>query len=154
MSLQQPPSSAQSEPNRALRLTFSYEGNNVRLVSRQSVEMKIAPSDRTDEYEGHSGFWFELKDANNRTLYRRVMSNPIKTHLEAPSGDPQRPFTHVKADKLKGTFVILAPALEGAATLLIFASPPEAAARSAKEIARIDLKQPDRRPNPPRKEKK
>ena len=83
-------------PNRALRLIFSYKGSKATLESRQEIAMTVPPSDRTYEYEQQSGFWFELRDAQDRVLYRRVMRNPMEEELEAPSGDPSRPFTRVR----------------------------------------------------------
>ena len=35
---------ADTPPNRALRLTFEYEGSSVRLVSSQTVDMILPPS--------------------------------------------------------------------------------------------------------------
>jgi hypothetical protein len=99
------------------------------------------PSDRVDEYEGQSGFWCELRDADSRVIYRRVIHNPIRLDIEAPSGDPKRPFTHVKSSEAEGSFTLLMPDFEQARTLALWASSPEEPSQPAKEIAHVDLDQ-------------
>ena len=129
--------------DRSLRLTFSYEGSDVRLVSRQSVEMVPPPSDHLRTLEGQTGFWYELRDAEGRTLYRRITETPVKFAAEVRSDDPRRPLTWEKVSRPQGHFVLLMPDLDQARTLVLFSSPlePEAAAKPAKEIARFDLQQ-------------
>ena len=51
-----------SEPI-SLRITFLYEGSNVRMISRQKVKMTPFPSDPARDAKGQAGFWYELKDA-------------------------------------------------------------------------------------------
>jgi hypothetical protein len=48
-------------PPRTVRLTFTYEGDEVCLVSRQPVEMIAPPTDRLSRYEGEQGFWIEVR---------------------------------------------------------------------------------------------
>jgi hypothetical protein len=123
----------------ALRLVFSYDGEDVRLVSQQSVEMVVPPSDPIPA-EGQTGFWYELKDRKEQTLYRRFMHNPIRFAAEIRSDDPNRPFTWQEVSEPHGTFVLLVPDLK-AATLTFFSGSlkPEAAFKRAKAIARFDL---------------
>ena len=135
---------------RTLRLTFEYKGTDVRLIARQSVDMMAPPSDRLDEYADHAGFWVELRDGNDRVLYRRVTQNPIALDREAPSGDPQRPFTRVPDDTKQGVFTLLVPDLKEARELRVMGSPPDALARAARQILRVDLAS---RPEPGREER-
>jgi len=137
-------------PSRTLRLTFEYEGTTVRLLSRQAVEMLAPPSDRTDEYANHAGFWVEVRDAEDRVLYRRILHHPIQWTREAPSGDPQRPFTRVPNDSKRGVFTVLVPDFPNAQHVRLVGSPPGEPARAAEEIMRVDLKQTPR----PEKEKR
>jgi hypothetical protein len=125
--------------NRSLRLTFEYKGADVRLISQQSVEMMVPPSDRTDEYTNHAGFWIELRDREDRVVYRRIMHSPIQLDREAPSGDPQRTFTRVPADSAQGVFTVLVPDVAYARDVRLVGSPPSEPARAAKEILRVDL---------------
>lgn len=129
-------------PNRSVRLTFSYEGSDVRLVSRQSIEMLSPPSDAIQVQEGQAGFWYELRDAEGRTLYRRVIQNPIKFAFEVRS-DPERPLAWQKVSEPRGYFTLLMPELEQAKTLVLFSSPlePEGVPVPAKELTRFNLEQ-------------
>ena len=129
--------------NYALRLTFAYEGDDLRLVKRQRLEMIAPPPDPTTGYEGQSGFWFELQDVAGRVLYRRVLHQPIQYDVEIYPADPALPLTRRRLDEPRGIFVLLAPDLEQARTLVICGSPrdPEMAHLPAAEIARFDLRQ-------------
>lgn len=134
----------QPYPNwsRTLRLTFSYEGSNVRLVSRQSVEMMPPPSDPLTPQEERSGFWYELQDEQERVLYRRVVHNPIRFEAEVFSHHPEVPLTRIKVDNPQGAFQLLVPETDEAAALVLFSSPlePEFSGEPARELVRFDLK--------------
>ncbi len=127
--------------SRTLRLTFSYEGHNVRLVSRQSVEMIPPSSDPITLEEERSGFWYELQDKQGRVLYRRVVHNPIRFEAEVFSHHPEVPLTRTKIDNPQGMFQLLVPETHEAATLVLFSSPlePEFAGEPARELARFQL---------------
>ena len=135
-------------PNRALRLIFSYKGAKPTLVSRQELEMIVPPSDRTSEYEQHSGFWVEVRDAEERVIYRRVMRNPMEEEREAPSGDPKRPFTRVRPQNPQGVFAVLVPYVDAAEELVLFSSPGGAHNQAAREISRVAIRV-DLRPDSP-----
>jgi hypothetical protein len=147
----QPP----ERPRRALRLTFEYNGTNVRLASKRQIDTMAPPSDRTDEYKGHAGFWVELRDADGRILYRRIMHNPIEVDREAPSGDPKRPFTRVRNEQKQGVFTVMVPDLDHALEVSLVGSPPEQPARAAKQLLRVNLKeQPQGRPADKQKDRR
>ena len=74
--------------NKALRLTFSYEGNNIQLISQQKIEKVLPPSGPSDNIQpNQTGFWYELTDSNHNILYRQVMDFPIKADTEVFSDD-------------------------------------------------------------------
>jgi hypothetical protein len=124
---------------RTLRVTFSYEGNQVRMVSRQAVDMRPEPSDPVYDYRGQSGAWFEVRDATGRVLYRRVIRNPMPVDMEAPSGDPERPFTRVRPPERRGTFVLTMPNLSRAQSIVLYTSPDDDPQKPAREIGRFEL---------------
>ena len=69
--------------NKVLRLTFSYEGSNIQLISQQKIEKVLPPSGPSDNSkQNQTGFWYQLTDSKNNTLYRQVMDFPIKTDTE------------------------------------------------------------------------
>ena len=138
-----------NRPGRAIRLMFEYEGDQVRLVQRWSMEKVTPPSDPTDARakRNQSGFWVEVQGARNRTLYRLVRGNPIATSVEVRTGDPDQPLARETVDQPRGTFFLVVPDLSGAEHVVLFSSPVDisdarAATRPARELARFDLRQP------------
>ena len=128
---------------RSLRLIFAYEGANVRLVGRQSVEMIPPPSDSLAGREGETGFWYELRDSRGQTLYRRLMQNPIQYSTEVLSNDPVRPVERRDVPDPRGVFVLISPQLEEAQTLALFSAPSERneLGRSSRIIGEFDLRE-------------
>jgi hypothetical protein len=128
--------------NKALRLTFEYEGPTVKLVSAQSVDMILPLSHPLDTQQEQAGFWFTLTDADGKPVYRRVMHNPIGYDREVFSNDPVQPsIQRVPIPKPKGTFVLLVPDLPDARTVQLFSHPLEPAAHGqpARELARFTI---------------
>lgn len=134
-------STAEQAYAHTLRLTFSYEGSKVQLVSKQSLEMVPPPSDPITEQDEMTGFWYEVRDAENQPLYRRAVHNPIKFAVELPSGNPEESFSWERVSEPSGSFVLLMPDLDQAQSLILFSSPlePENAAAAASKLASFEL---------------
>lgn len=147
------PGGVRGQP-RALRLTFSYQGDEVRLVGRRSVEM-IAPSTgRLGGDEGEQGFWVEVRSDNHETLHRSVMEDPLRRDIEVFSPDPGRSMSRAPVEKPSGMFVVVIPEFEEADHVALMSSgapgaatrgaSPEAAAGTpagpAAELARFSLR--------------
>ncbi len=130
--------------NRALRLTFSYEGAKLTLVSQQSVEMVVPPSHAIDVSEVQSGFWFTVEDGQARTVYRRVMQSPIRSDVEVFSPEPDTSVHRRPVENPRGTFTLLVPEIAGSQTVALFDQPlvrtPSKRASAAKEIARFTIR--------------
>jgi hypothetical protein len=137
---------------RALRLTFAYEGEEVRLQSRRPVEMIAPPGDELSGSE--QGFWIEVRDEKDDTLHRLVMEDPLSRDVEVFSPDAEQSVYRVPVEKPSGLFVVVVPDLEEAdhVTLMSSGAPsaaarevsPEAASRApagpAAEFARFSLR--------------
>ena len=132
---------AQPGPKAAVRLIFEYEGDAIRLVSTQQVEMTVPPSDPLEVAENTAGFWIEVRDANDQPLYRRVMHNPVRHDVEVFSDDPQQSITRVPAQDPRGSFAVLVPAVPGADHVAVVSSPlgSDAPPAPASEIARFAI---------------
>ena len=138
------------ESNKAMRLTFSYEGNDVKLLSQQRTEMIVPTSDATKGYGRHKGFWAELRSGSDKTLYRTVMHNPTKNDAEVFPGTPNEGISRVPAPKRKGVFVVVVPdTAEGEEVILCRSKPATKgptkglralATEPAEEILRLKLK--------------
>ncbi len=123
-------------PKVAQRITFQYDGTQIRKISQQRVEKLSPPSHETEGHQNQVGFWYELRDANGKIQYRRVIHNPMQMDTETPSttGFSRRPV-----QSPRGTFQLVVPELEGASTLVLFASPhpePSAVGSPAQEALR------------------
>lgn len=132
----------------ALRLTFSYEGNSVALVSSQPVDMILPPSHSLEPAQNETGFWYTLTDAGGRVVYRRVIHNPIRLDREVFSPDKQQSLHRQTVQNPKGTFVLLVPDVSQARTLRLFSHPvglKENASAPAREFARFNLAEQERK---------
>lgn len=134
---EQEQSSTPASP-RAVRLTFGYESNDVRLVTRQSVKMVVPPTDALSGYEGQQGFWVEVRNEGNETLYRRVMHDPLRQDVEIFSPDPRESVARTPLEKPSGIFVVLIPDLDEADHVALLSSAAPSAPRVAPEGAALD----------------
>ncbi len=129
------------------RLTFAYEDGAIKLLSRpRRVDMVAPASDPTEVEEARTGFWYELRDGREHTLYRRTMQDLTDPTVEVRSGDPERPFMRKPAGALRRQFVVLVPDIGDRPSLVFFGRPVSthalapAAGAASTEIARIDLR--------------
>ena len=91
--------------------------------------------------KNESGFWYELKDSKNKTLFRRVIENPLQHYVEVRSNNPDRPFTWEKLAKPSKIFILLVPELKEARDISLFSSPLGVGVREqAVEIIRFALR--------------
>ena len=133
--------------DRSVRMTFRFQGGDIELVDRREVDTVAPPSQEAPRraQAEQSGFWVELRDAEGREIYRRVMRNPIRVAAEVPDGEGG--FTNKVSVAQSAMFSLLVPNLPEATELALFASPldrphlPE----PAREVARIPFRPP--RPN-------
>ena len=133
-----------------MRLTFSYAGDDVKLISQQPVDMQLPPSDPLKGYSRYKGFWAELKSKKDKTLYRRVMHNPTRNDAEVFSDDPEQSISREPAPKRRGVFIVVVPDTDQSDSVTLFRSEPETkgpargiralASKPATEILRFKLK--------------
>jgi hypothetical protein len=129
------------------RLTFAYEGDQVRLVSEQRVTMIAPPSYPLDLLERQAGFTVILRDERGEPVYGRVIQNPFQFDLEVFDKDPARSIRREPNPHPRGTFVVLVPALENALRLEFFGPPLKSKAQleTSRRLATFTLE-----PMPPR----
>lgn len=139
------------ESNKAMRLTFSYDGNKVKLLSQQRTEMRVPASDELKGYgKNYKGFWAELRSGSDKTLYSTVMHNPTRNDAEVFPGAPDEGISRVPAPKRKGVFVVVVPDTDEGQDVILCRSAPETkgptkgiralATKPAEEILRLKLK--------------
>src|SRR5688500_20235430 len=59
------------------RLTFEYQGPEIRLVRRQDVEMRLPPSAPVEDFNGRTRYWYSLRDERGNSLYGHVLGQPL-----------------------------------------------------------------------------
>jgi hypothetical protein len=149
-SLKAKASKTSPESNKAMRLTFSYDGDNVKLLSQQRTEMTVPSSDAVKGFEKKKGFWAELRSGGDKTLYRSVMHNPIKNDAEVFPESPGEGISRQPAPKRKGVFVVVVPDTDKGDEVILRRSSPATkgptrgiralASKPADEILRFKLK--------------
>jgi hypothetical protein len=107
------PTGGDREP-RAVRLIFAYEGDVVRLESRQPVAMVAPASDPVEGFDDHTGFWTEVRDAQGVVLHRQIMHDPVRRDAEVFTPDPQRSIRRVPDGRPCGVFRVVVPIVPGA----------------------------------------
>jgi hypothetical protein len=98
-------------PTAAWRLTFEYDGDDVRVVSRERVEMLAPPDDEELLSQGDAGYWVEVRDDDGAVLYRQVLHDPIRTDVEVFPEDPSQPIERVALEHPQGVFQVVVPDL-------------------------------------------
>jgi hypothetical protein len=135
---------------RTLRLTFSYDGETIKLIRRRSVDM-IPPAPNTPlPATDQAGFWYVVRDDKREVFYYRVMSNPMPLSYEVFSLAGEQSVTNVNRERARGTFEILVPDTPEAVSLSFFSTHlhvreeggPEDVSRQqpAREVAHFDLR--------------
>ena len=131
----------ESSEARAVRLIFSYDGDEVRLESRQPVEMAAPASDPVEADETEPKFWTEVRDAEGSVLHRQVMRDPIRRDVEVFSPDPERSIARVPVERPHGAFAVLVPLVPEADHVALMGAPAAgtAALAPAVELQRVSL---------------
>jgi hypothetical protein len=127
---------------RALRLTFSYSPKGIHLDEIQPLEgMPLPPTDPV-QHGPEAGFWYELRDAKNATLYRQVVDNPMRHEAEVYTEGA--PIDRLPKEDHADSFTLLVPGLEGVTTIVLFSSPIDSATfgAAAEGIACFSLVDP------------
>jgi hypothetical protein len=95
------------QPTKAMRLIFEYEGDEVRLVSQQPVEMVITDADLSAV--SNPGYYVETKDSGGKALFRTKAHNAFSTSTEVFPEEKGKPITRVDLPKAKGAFTVITP---------------------------------------------
>lgn len=119
--------STRSKPhNRAVRLIFEQKSGKVKLVSMQRANMVVPPPQALASDRSNRGSWFELRDKQNRPVYRRVIENPLQD-IEVVVDDPVRPLQRVRVDQARRAFFLIVPDITGVRRLALNLEPRQMA---------------------------
>lgn len=92
----------------AVRLIFEYDGDQVRLVSQQRVDMAITGADIA--LVETAGFYVDSRDAAGKTLARVPAPTAFARSLEVFPERAGEPIVRVDVPRPKGAFTVVVPA--------------------------------------------
>lgn len=92
-----------TEEPKALRLCFSYEGENIELIHQAVVE---TTAHKFHIVEGRLGHFVDCHDENGELLDRRFIYRGFETHVEIWTPDG---FTRELIQEARGAFSLLVP---------------------------------------------
>jgi hypothetical protein len=119
---------------------MSEDGGAVNLDSATRLEMRAQPSHDIGGHEQQSGFWLELRDANDRVLYRRTLHNPFPQDAEVFPETSGEDFSRTAIPRQSGSIDVVVPDLPDARSVAVFGNlpgPPQTGEPAAVHLARI-----------------
>lgn len=129
-----------THPSHALRLTFAYDGAQIRLIRTERVAMIVPASVGDSPAAGQTGYWFGILDAAGRTVYHRALANPLRFDVEAFSPDERQSIARVPAASRQGQFTVLVPDVADAHAFELHGpADPARADEPARPLLRLDV---------------
>jgi len=128
-------------PVSAMRFIFEYDGDAVRLLSQQPVDMAITGAELGQSLA--VGYFVDARDADNRTLARVHARGLSGGTAEVFPETPGEPIVHVKVEQPKGAFTVVLPVPAGAARVALVQVLPQADAHTAAAGAAAPLRGTD-----------
>jgi hypothetical protein len=99
-------------PARAVRLIFEYDGDDVRLLSQQPVDVAVTGFDIASETR--PGNYVETRSGAGDALVRVAARGAFVSSAEVFPEEPGRPITRVNLDRPRGAFTVVVPATSAA----------------------------------------
>jgi len=124
---------------KALRLFFTFDGDEIDLYESAVVEMRTpptAPLNRPGPVSGAravSGHWVEVRDVQGAALYRRLLHDPLSASIEAPDGAGG--WQRKRVNHPRGAFGTVVPLVRGAKTVALVGSPRTKPYGRARDLA-------------------
>lgn len=122
-----------AEPSGAVRLIFEYDGDDVRLIHQQPVDVLVPGFDAAPDIR--AGRFAEVRDADDRALARVAIHHDASSREVFPE-DPGDPITRVEVEHPQGAFTVVVPASDAARQVALLdvdipATPPPPGERGA-----------------------
>jgi hypothetical protein len=134
---------ARFQPRQAVRFIFEYEGDQVRLVAQQAVEMVVT---ETSPASAAPGYYLDARDAGERTLARVAAPGAFSRGAEVFPERHEEPIARIDVPAQRGAFTVTLPAVEQADHITVVRivagtdrGPELAAAARAVDVASFPL---------------
>lgn len=102
------PTTPSQPSSSSVRLIFEYQGDHVRLVSQQPVDMAITGYDLPQEMM--PGYHVEVRGADDAVLSRVPVRADLSATREVFPEQPGEPITRVEVPEASGAFTVVVPA--------------------------------------------
>ena len=116
--------SPQPPPMPAIRLIFEYEGDQVRLVSSQPVDVAVTGFDL--QSADRPGYYVDVRNASEHTLARVPARGAFAGSLEVFPEKHKDPITRIDTPSPKGAFTVVVPAPDAGHHVTIMQLRPDA----------------------------
>ena len=103
---------ARFQPRRAIRFIFEYEGEQLRLVTQQTVEMVVAETSPAGV--DAPGVYLDARDSGERTLARVAAHGAFVRSTEVFPERHEEPIARIDVQQQRGAFSVTLPAVEQA----------------------------------------
>jgi hypothetical protein len=100
------------QPTRAIRFIFEYEGEQLRLVAQQAVEM-VLPETAQGGVDA-PGYYLDARDSEERTLARAAAHGAFGRSTEVFPERHDEPIARIDVPRQQGAFTVTLPAVEQA----------------------------------------
>ena len=120
---------------RALRLIFEQRGDELKLVSTQRLNMIVPPPQALVPKRDTRGSWFELRDREDRPVYRRTIDNP-QQGIEVVADGPGEALRRIDDDQGVRAFFVVVPDITDARRFVLHAEPRRLGRDDAAKTAR------------------
>ena len=124
----------------AVRLIFEYDGDSVRLVSQQPVDVVVTGIDPAPVHP--PGIYVDTRDAAGATLTRVAAPGALAESVEVYPEQPGEPIRRVDVTRPSGAFTVVVPAPATAsrvAVVRVATGPPAAPGQVGAAAAVTDL---------------
>jgi hypothetical protein len=111
-------------PLPAVRLIFEIDGDAVRLISQQPVDIAVPGFDLAQV--PHPGHYVETRNSDNEALSRVPVREGFATSAEVFPEEPGEPITRIDLPKPQGAFTVVVPAGEAAKQIVLVQVLPRA----------------------------
>lgn len=107
----------------AVRLTFAYGDEELRLTKARRLSMRAPAGERSEreaeERDERLGSWVEVRNANGEVVYRRRVGHVVPEDVEVYEGGEEGTFKRVPRGESSGVVNVLIPDVAGAETAVI-----------------------------------
>jgi hypothetical protein len=111
-------------PSPAVRLIFEYDGDEVRLVAQQEVDVAVTGFDLS--VVPIPGRYVEARGASDELLSRVPIREGFSRSAEVFPEEPGAPITRIDVERPRGAFTVVVPAPQGADHVAVVElQPPE-----------------------------